>query len=325
MLKSPTRVIICGLNWSGSGAVFDMLKEYSGEVIPVSGGALDFAAEGGLRLIGEFEMFRSPGMIADSLLGNDDFFNKGVAQSNVRKQILSFRLKTLMFLRKVRNVKDFRDALSVSKQVVKTKSSLVQLLDRMEGMSSTDDRMLASQEWLESVVDVVGARDKKAIVLDQAIHLGQHLEIWPEFYGDFKLIIVFRDPRDIFAEQEKYKYLYRSQVSSNDICLYGDKLEDVIRYRADVMKARMEQVDMVKSKIPSSKLLVLKFEELVLNYNEIKPKIETFIGLDSNDHIEPYKYFDPNKSAKNIGVYKNSKINLPTEVLSNLMSWYNKQ
>jgi len=325
MSKSPKRVIICGLYWSGSSAAFDLLKEYKEEVVPVSGGALDFEPEGGLRLIGEFEMFRSPGMIADALLGNDEYFRRGEAQANIKNQILSFRFKTMMFLRKVRKVSDFKTALAVSKQVIRTKTSLIQLLDRMEKMPSLSDRMKASQEWLELVEEIVGAKGKKAIILDQAIHLGQHFDVWPEFFGDFKIIIVYRDPRDMLVEQEKYKWLYRKQVSSNDICLYGESLEDIVRFRTDTMRARMNHMDDIKSKVPSDKLLVLKFEDLVQDYDHIKPKIESFIGLDPSDHIEPKKYFDPAKSAKNIGVYKNSKLEIPSDTLADLMDWYHKQ
>lgn len=324
MARIPNKIIISGLNWSGSGAVFDLLKEYNKEVIPVSGGALDFAAEGGLRLIGEFEMFRSPGFIADALLGNDDYFSKGNAQRVVKRQILSFRFKTIAFLRKARRPKDLKDALKVYNQVIKTKSTLVSLLDKLESTNDLQLRMKMSKQWLDNVIQIVGASDKKAVLLDQAIHLGQHISIWPKFFDPFKLIVVYRDPRDIIAEQEKYKYLYRQQISSNDICLYGESFEDALRYRGDVMLARMKQVEVIKQNVPSQNLLVLKFEDLVHDYEIQKSRIESFLGLSAEDHILPKKYFDPLKSSKNVGVYKNCNIEIPIILKTNLMDSYEK-
>lgn len=320
--NTPKRILICGLNWSGSGAVFDLLKEYSPAVTPVSGGALDFAAEGGLRLIGEFEMFRAPGFIGDKILGLDSYFVPRQAQASIRRQLLSFRFKAMLVMRKARRPKEVWEAGRVYRQVVKTKRSLVSLFDRMDVTADKQERMKLSQAWLEEVVDNVSARRGKCILLDQAIHLGQHQEVWPEFFSPYKLIVVHRNPLDIFAEQEKHRYLFRQQVQSNEISMYGDSFDDAIRYRADVMRARMRQVDRVAEQIPNENVLVLRFEDLVKNYDRKNEAIRVFLDLEQSDHSNPRLFFDPDKSIQNVGIAKRSNISIPPNILAPLMQWY---
>lgn len=319
---TPTRVLICGLNWSGSGAVFDLLKEYD-EAVPISGGHLDFPAEGGLRIIGEFEMFRSPGFIADHLDEKDHLFAPNHAIGALKKQILSFRFKTVLFSFKLRRFKDILYTRKIYKQVVKTKTSLLKLLKHLSQTKSYEERFSLAKSWLEKVIEICDASSRKVVVFDQAIHLGQHGNHWPAFFKPFKLIIVHRDPRDVFAEQAKYHYLYRQQMGSNAISQYGDSLEDAIRYRVDVTLARMGQVDKVLSEHSSDEVMLLRFEDLVKNYDQTKQKIQDFIGLTDEDHTQPRKFFNPDQSIKNIGVFRNNLVDIPEASLQELTTWYN--
>lgn len=56
-----------------------------------------------------------------------------------------------------------------------------------------------------------------------------------------------------------------------------------------------------------SRQLVLRFEELVLNYDESLSKILNFLNIDKSHHIAPKAQFRPEVSIKNIGLYKNAE------------------
>ena len=111
-------------------------------------------------------------------------------------------------------------------------------------------------------------------------------------------------------------------MSSNDVCLYGDTLEDAIRYRADVTMARMRQVDVMTKQLPADSFLLIRFEELVTDYETQKSRIEDFLHLSQQDHALPKNYFDPAKSIKNIGLHHHSKIHVPDEVIDPLIRWH---
>lgn len=317
-MKTPNRIIICGLSWSGSGAVFDLLKEYKNEVIPVSGGTLDFPAEGGLRMIGEFEMFRSPGFIGDILEGKDQYFQENYAINQIRRQINSFKAKTLIF--SIKNLKGLRSTYKIYRQVIRSKKTLIDLLLKMK--DNKVDKLSLSKEWISGLIQIVKAENKKAVLFDQGIHIGQHTDIWTKVFSPFKLIIVHRDPRDTLAEQFKYKSLYKSQMNSDIINMYGNSFDNSVKFRIDATLARMKNIDTVISEVGNENILLLKFEDVVSEYDINKKKIERFLGLNENDHILKKKYFDPSRSIKNIGLHENSALDFDKYDLSDLMNWY---
>ena len=50
-------------------------------------------------------------------------------------------------------------------------------------------------------------------------------------------------------------------------------------------------------------ILRLNFEDIVLNYNSSLKVIKDFLDIDTK-HIKKYKYFNPRKSEKNIGLWR---------------------
>ena len=51
-------------------------------------------------------------------------------------------------------------------------------------------------------------------------------------------------------------------------------------------------------------VLKIRFEDLVNDYNNSKILIEKLIQKSDSDHIHKYKFFNPNKSKNNIGLWK---------------------
>ena len=74
------------------------------------------------------------------------------------------------------------------------------------------------------------------------------------------------------------------------------------------------------------KPLLVKFEELVYNYDETARRITEFVGFDPSAHIKKHTKLDPSKSQKNIGLWKNcSKVEEIKYITDNLKDYlYNE-
>lgn len=126
------------------------------------------------------------------------------------------------------------------------------------------------------------------IVLDQAVSVNKP-ETAFRYFENGKLIIVDRDPRDMFVDD----IVNWGNFPDGDVDLLEAGRRFVIRHKA-MRPNRLEHDD----------VLYLKFEELVLNYDETVAQIIRFLELDNSFHIKKKLYFDPNVSSKNIGIWK---------------------
>jgi len=118
-----------------------------------------------------------------------------------------------------------------------------------------------------------------------------------QYFHDAKCIVVDRDPRDIYVTANQYSQgfndkvnVYRNIAGAFDVHLFINRL-----------KLYREQV--VPFVLP--KILRISFEDIVLRYKETASKIYSFLCIDPKEHISKFKYFDPEKSKKNVGIYRN--------------------
>mgnify|MGYP001356485405 CR=1 FL=1 len=111
------------------------------------------------------------------------------------------------------------------------------------------------------------------------------------YFENLSMIFVDRDPRDIFLDFPFDRYM---AINAAPL----EKAKNFVKFFLDL---RREQ------KIISSRsdVLFLKFEELVLKYDSQVSKINNFIGQSEKIDKLNKKFFDPNKSIKNIGKYNN--------------------
>jgi len=106
------------------------------------------------------------------------------------------------------------------------------------------------------------------------------------FFDSAKCLIVDRDPRDNYVAGLWYRPT-RLPVD-----------QFIRRYR--IYRQVAEHFDN-----HSPDILRVQYEELVLNYDTTVGNILQFLGEDPSAHAEPRKYFDPEVSRKNVGVWKN--------------------
>lgn len=118
------------------------------------------------------------------------------------------------------------------------------------------------------------------VKLDKLAKINQYLDT------PIKTISVIRDPRD----------QYISAFRHNDTFYLSDTLDGYVNFYLSMVQP------VINSNNPHR--LVLRFEDIVLKYDESVQKIIDFVGIDKSCHIAPKSVFNPALSVVNIGGYK---------------------
>ena len=130
--------------------------------------------------------------------------------------------------------------------------------------------------------------DHGYILLDQAISTND-TDALNRYFDGGKLIIVDRDPRDMYVEDlERWRENLDYDTASADA---GRRY--VLRHKA------------LRQSIPDAdNVMVVRFEDLIRNYDEESKRIMAFVGFNENKHNKPNEYLKSEVSAKNIGVWR---------------------
>lgn len=118
-------------------------------------------------------------------------------------------------------------------------------------------------------------------------------------------IVITRDPRDVYvsgqnthnANAADKKLLAFDNDGLNKSFLAADDIELFVR------RYRLYHQHLYRA--PDKRVLQLRFEDLVLDYESVVANILAFLGLPSEKHVRPRATFDPDRSRENVGVWRN--------------------
>ncbi len=110
-----------------------------------------------------------------------------------------------------------------------------------------------------------------------------------EVIQNTKIIAVWRDPRSQYSQ-------VINRGKENNIPIEFSDVETFIQY------FKNEITPWINSKNPN--VLVIRFEDLCLNYEKNIRKIEKFVGLESFEHAFPKMFFNPIHSIPNVNYWK---------------------
>lgn len=114
----------------------------------------------------------------------------------------------------------------------------------------------------------------------------QHKEILGRYFDEnFKMIIVDRDPRDLFI-LNKY-FLHKPPISTAKPY-----------FPTDATAFAEEWKRTVTSFMKTENVMTIHFEDLVYNYEKTVEEIECFLNLEKSSH-RMFSVFDPQKSIEN--------------------------
>lgn len=142
-----------------------------------------------------------------------------------------------------------------------------------------------TRNYTTKLINEANIENKEFIALDQIMpssNFARHIR----YFDNIKIILVERDPRDVFYIA---KYIYKSGIVPKQV----DKFCDWYKY----VRSSKENVD-------SEVLLKIQFEDLVYHYEETTSIINNWLGLDSKNHINEKKFFNPDISIKNTRLWK---------------------
>ncbi len=146
---------------------------------------------------------------------------------------------------------------------------------------SYENFLNATKKFMNSICDIIADGDtKKMLVFDQLIPTG-HCDEFMQMIDESKMIVVDRDPRDVFVRGLIWPFIPTDNVD-DFICWFKTIRDNSYSYVLN-----------------NKNVLLLRFEDLIYKYDESVAKIEHFLGLYPSQHTEPMTQFIPEKSAKN--------------------------
>ncbi|TRW50194.1 sulfotransferase [Aliidiomarina halalkaliphila] len=328
--KNKINIIsVSGYGWSGSSAVVDFMKGFK-----------DTKA-----IETEFRLLKDPGGIMDlesALLDNWDVMKNGLAINDFitlinilnRKHIKMFQMGGSYgvtvsndFLRQsydyINDLVDFKfngDSLIFDYSLSRFQYFLKRVRKRVLrayakeiyfSKPSREAFRKATQSYLSCVLrDFANKHECRNVVLDQAIP-ASNIKKSLSYFDKIKIIIVDRDPRDVYCDMYNHKSLIYSQ-GHNEIYSVNNFIK---WFRA--------QRDAESQRGLKGEILKVKFEDLVNDYAVTSEIIKDFIGLDME--LDPNKRcFHPEKSIKNIGIYKNHSNKKAIELIDSELNEYYK-
>lgn len=148
-----------------------------------------------------------------------------------------------------------------------------------------DEFIEKTQAYVYNLCSLLNPKNQPFILLDQFVATSNIMR-YVSYVKDIRVIVVDRDPRDLFVQQRRY----------------GDHvLPAEPEPFARVFRDHRSMVGEIPADAP---VLRVQFEDLIYNYDEVTKKIVEFVGEDWSHHVSPKKYFDPAVSAANLQMWK---------------------
>lgn len=303
---------VCGYGFTGSGAVVDLLNEYSEPQVFRQAEIQETFKIDGLQdleyhLVKQYSRHISGDAAIKRFKEVRGFYSTPILKKTVNKkdyfkisdEYLSGLIQAEWF--GVDNI-DYSSSNGIYNFIVLVlKKKWFPLYERITGKDfkhwparkmylsiEPEDFYEKTKEYTDKLMMAMGADLNRDIVLDQVFEGNRPQNSFP-FFRNPKAIVVDRDPRDVFM-----------------LARYGKKTAAEARFmpRMDVdafikyyQKLRLHTED------DSEYILHIKFEDLIYEYDSTIEKIERFTGY--KDHYRKQMYFKPEISICNTQIFKN--------------------
>lgn len=300
-------VCVLGYGWSGSSAVVDLLKEFEENwdpevefrILKDPHGMMDLEHS----LVERWDALNVDIAIRDFLEfaefldTNDSKFTRGLCYSKSFNG--KFMSNTLDFVERVTefNYKGYWWIFNFRSQYINwlAKKILNKFVKQnyekkmyFSGISK-DNFYEEVKKYINSLIEAVSMkREYKNIILDQAVPVQHPLKAF-DYLDNSKVIIVDRDPRDIYCDLVELEKLIGKDIAQS---------HDAMKYVKWHKKYREN------SHIQNENILRIQFEDLILKYDETIEQILNFLEIDEKSHSQKMTFFNPEVSKKNVGKYK---------------------
>lgn len=164
-----------------------------------------------------------------------------------------------------------------------------------------------SHNYIYSIIEEI-SKGKNNIILDQFLLPFNLFRVDNYFDDKLKAIVVERDPRDVFIIN---KYIWQQK----QIC---------VPFPLDVNEFCEFYKKMRQSEKPcdSNKVLRIRFEDLVYDYDNKVKEIMAFLNFKEKDHINKKTRFIPEMSIKNTQLFRKSEYQKESKVIEEKLKEY---
>lgn len=153
----------------------------------------------------------------------------------------------------------------------------------------TDSFYLKAQEYIGKLIAEIEVHvDGEKILIDQFFP-AYDISVYLNYAPDTKVIIVDRDPRDMYV---------LNKSSWGESYIPTDDVDTFIRWYRGIRFSQQQEVQ-------NKNVLLLHFEDLIFNYETSLDEIKCFLNFTDKDHIKKLKCFNPAQSIKNTYKFKN--------------------
>ena len=302
---------VCGYGYSGSGAVFDFLKEFPEcdikwewelPILYIPHGIQDLE----YHLLKKSTRFFSSDVAIKEFLKWARRFNS--RKSDCRKRLgKTFTRLTEEFVKDITQVRwtgtSWDDTLLADEIYLTLRFRILgrflacyeKLTSRKLLLPKTDVIYLAvdvedfvekAKKYLWGLLMAMGYDFDRIAVLNQPFDVNQP-ESSMKYFENAKAILVDRDPRDIYILAKKYLKTEGSFIPSENV-------EDFIKYHRLVRKNYQETY--------GDDILQIALEDLVYHYESTGQQIKNFLGIEGNGQNKK-RYFDPEISIGNTQLF----------------------
>ena len=164
--------------------------------------------------------------------------------------------------------------------VPKKELSYISILNRESFLKSV-------RELTETVIHSKNKDNKEFVLLDQLVP-PSNIKRYSRYVDNLKVIVMDRDPRDIYLlEKELWRGTIAPTESVEMFCEWYKWTRDL--YYKDEK---------------CSNCLNLRFEDLIYQYEDTLKQVETFFCINSENHKNKKRFFNPSISIKNTQLWK---------------------
>ncbi len=304
---------VCGFGYSGSGAVWDILKEC--DECKLIGGEKEFTllyAPDGLDDL-RFHLSERPArfMSSDVAITRYKHFVERMENGEWKKDFSNHLCDiTNNFLKQITQVEwlgywgwdiqlannDFftyiayrirRKRNTILKKYGIKEKSLVKNRKMYLSVMPTEF-MTYARDYLKDIIKVFTDQNHSTVVLNQPFP-ANNPEPYLEYFDDAKALLVIRDPRDIYVTLKRIQDVGSRWFPHDDV-------EQFIQYFKILHNGMKE----------SERVRIIHFEDLIYRYEETRCNIFEFCNLKQDDSKKKTKFI-PEISKRNTMLYKDNQ------------------
>lgn len=171
----------------------------------------------------------------------------------------------------------------------KGRVSLLKLMHEKAYYSAIDKDVFYkyTREYIMKLIKSMDKKHPEFLMIDQLLP-PSNLSSYLNYFEDIRVVVVDRDPRDLFILENEAKWGIIPYKNVDEYCKW---YEITRRHR------KYEIYD-------SEKVYFLQFEDLIYKYDAIAKELMDFVGLNVKDHVAPLVHFNPAMSINGTNLVK---------------------